>query len=152
MAYMTTEWVEKNITKNKYTGYRHCRFVFLDGCETSKGNWPGAFGIPKSTNSLASYLAPNRKPNTRPSAFVGWDVIVGGNTNQWGFTSGYRNFRGDWMFHWALNNEDLDESFRNARLESGWITESLMNSALRIYGYNQLGFIDYNRRQQWPGP
>jgi hypothetical protein len=150
-AYLTTEWVRNNITFNRYTGARLMRFVFLDGCETAKGDWPQAFGVPKLTNTLAYYTAPNRRPNSRPSAFVGWEKIVGGSP-QWGTTSGYRLFRGDWMFHWALNNEDLDEAFNNARLESGWITQQLMNEALRIYGYNQMGFLDYNNRSSWPGP
>jgi len=150
---LAAEWVKRNITFNKHTGARYLRFVFLDGCETSKGGWPSAFGIPKTTNALSFYTAAGRKPNTRPSAFVGWDVLVGGSP-QWGDTAGYKNFRTQWMFLWAHNSQfpQLDEALSEARRTSGWISEGLMNSALRVYGYNNLQFREYNRRADWPGP
>ena len=148
---ITTDWVEKNLTKNNREGYRHFRFVFLDGCETAKGKWPQAFGVPKSTNTLAYYTASGRKPNSRPSAFVGWEEIVGGS-RRWGTADAYALFRTEWMFQWASQFTDLDEAFTIARNNTQWITLAVMNGALRIYGYNDLGFQDYDSRGQWPGP
>ena len=97
------------------------------------------------------YTAPGRKPNSTPSAFVGWETIVGGSP-EWGVVSGYRLFRGSWMFRWALAFDDLDEAFVTARNQSSWISAQLMNSSLRIYGLNSLGFQAYDSRGQWPGP
>jgi hypothetical protein len=150
-AWLSPEWIRNNITFNENRGARYERFVWLDGCETSKGEWPEAFGIPKSTNTLAYYADPNRQPHTRPSAFVGWDKIVGGNP-EWGTTASYKYFRSEWMFQWSFEYTDLDEAFDLARSNSNWITQALMDSALRIYGYNKLGFQDFNRRIQWNGP
>jgi len=48
---------------------RHAyRFVFLDGCETAKGDLPLAFGIPKKKLTVADLADDGR----RPCAFMGW--------------------------------------------------------------------------------
>jgi hypothetical protein len=51
---------------------RHAfRFVFLDGCQTAKGNLPEAFGIIHRENvDLDDYTA----ASMRPSAFAGWNA------------------------------------------------------------------------------
>jgi hypothetical protein len=152
-AYLTSEWIKNNVTFNKYSGAKYFRCVFLDGCDTSVGDWPQAFGMNKATNSLAFYQNVNRKPHTRPSCFVGWQVVVGGSP-QWGTTAPYARWRSEWMFNWGNNAQarELDSAFQLARSNSGWISATLMNSALRLYGYNKLGFLEYNNRSQWNGP
>jgi hypothetical protein len=51
---------------------RHAfRFVFLDGCSSSKGTLPEAFGIIHKKNvPIDNYI----DASIRPSAFVGWDA------------------------------------------------------------------------------
>ena len=58
------------------------------------------------------------------------------------------------MALWSFNAQfpELDRAFQQARSNSGYITQDVMDSALRLYGYNQLGFRQYNQRNQWPGP
>ena len=55
-------WEAWTVAKNN-----RYRFVFLDGCDTSLGNWPATFHISKQTNNLAFYQNNPNKP--RPSAF-----------------------------------------------------------------------------------
>jgi hypothetical protein len=45
------------------------RFVFMDGCETAKGDLCLDFGIPKKQMTRADFLW---KRGLRPRAFVGW--------------------------------------------------------------------------------
>jgi hypothetical protein len=45
------------------------RFVFLDGCNTARGNLPLAFGIP---NKVVSDDDWNNKYHLQPRAFLGW--------------------------------------------------------------------------------
>jgi hypothetical protein len=150
VASLNSGWVRNNVTHNQYRGDKYFRFVFLDGCDTANGDWPGAFGMAKATNTIAFYTNPNRTPHTRPSCFVGWNKVVGGDPT-WGTTATYGLWRSEWMFQWAMIEENLDQSFRLARSNSSWISQTLMDSSLRLYGFNPLGFGLYNRRSQWNG-
>jgi hypothetical protein len=82
-ACLTSQWVKDNVTFNKSYGAIPFRFVFLDGCNTASGDWPQAWGVPKQEETIDYYKSPNNTSHARPSAFVGWDVTVGGNKD-WG--------------------------------------------------------------------
>jgi hypothetical protein len=146
-AYLGSQWVHDNITFNKYAGARPYRFVFLDGCNTANGDWPGAFGMPKQVEPLSYYQG---TPN-RPSAFVGWNVTVGGKP-EWGTLQNYWAYRQDWMADWAINyySDGLKDQLDEANYDSNWINISFLHDHMRIYGYDEIGFREYNRSGDWP--
>jgi hypothetical protein len=137
----------RQITFNKYAGARPYRFVFLDGCNTANGDWPGAFGMPKQAEPLSYYQG---TPN-RPSAFVGWNVTVGGKP-EWGTLQNYWAYRQDWMADWAINyySDGLKDQLDEANYDSNWINISFLHDHMRIYGYDEIGFREYNRSGDWP--
>ena len=145
--------VINELTFNRYSGARPYRFVWLDGCSTANGNWPGAFGISKTTNSLSYYTNSITNPkHRRPSAFVGWNQIVGGPN--WGFAQDAGHFRSQWMFDWMyfMNTRELPDSFENARQSSGWVSQQRLWDALRIYGYTVIRFDEFNHKNDWRWP
>jgi hypothetical protein len=148
-SYMTAQFVHDNITFNKSYGAIPFRFVFLDGCNTASGGWPQAWGVPKQSESLSYYQSSSNVTHARPSAFVGWDVEVGGSTD-WGTISSFWEFRKDWMAEWAGTEfETLDSSFSDANLVSNWVDASHL-SHLKKYGYTTMMFLEYNYSGQWP--
>ena len=115
------------------------RYVFLDGCNTANGSFPTKFGIPKKENvSLSDYLS----PNVRPSAFSGWTEykqygVLG--LIPWQFP-GYRiNF---WSF-WSQGNKELHEAHEDARVSIG-ANGMAIGQSLKIYGYKNMRFFDFN--------
>jgi hypothetical protein len=133
------------------------RFVFLDGCSTTTGDWPWAFGIGTLTNDLAYYQHTNQPP-TRPCAFVGWAEPVyysyplGNTQNGWGDYQKYAFFRSEWMFNWVNNGQTplLFESLSTARFDSGWISQERYDQIMRIYGFQRMRANEYNQRGDWP--
>lgn len=121
------------------------------------GDWPAAFGIPKQTNDLAYYkaLAANRNTRSasRPSAFVGWQVVVGGS-DLWGTTTTYAAFRSNWIGLWGntFDAPSISDSLVSANASAHWIDPILLKNSIRVYGYTALKFRDYNRKSDWPSP
>lgn len=149
-AYLTSQYVHDTITFNKYSGARPYRFVFLDGCNTANGNWPGAFGIPKQVEPESYYTSSANTRHTRPSAFVGWNVEIGGNKS-WGTVDKFWAFREDWMAEWAGTfGEILLWSTQDGNSDSGWVSPSQLSGHLVLYGYEDMGFFDYNYGGDWP--
>lgn len=154
-AMLTSATVRNEITFNRYAGSRPYRFAFLDGCNTANGDWPDAFGVGKGTNALAWYTGTNNTRRVRPSAFVGWNVTVGGKG--WGTVDKFWQFRGFWMGNWSVNKNDTDkgrlgEALRLAQSGAIWPPQGLpqLNGALRVHGYQNLRFDEYNHRNDWP--
>jgi hypothetical protein len=79
-AHLNSSTVLSEVTSNMATGVHQYRFVWLDGCYTALGNWPGVFGINKATNDIGYSTNSVTNPNHfRPSAFVGWATAPGGD-------------------------------------------------------------------------
>jgi hypothetical protein len=152
-AFLLSQTVRDQITYNKYGGARPYRFVWLDGCSTANGDWPNAFGVSKTTNSLAWYQSSTNNPShNRPSAFVGWNQTVGGPG--WGTVQGYFNCRTEWMFQWQYywNTKTLTDALEDGRHNSNWIDSGKFWGAIRVYGFNELRMNQFNRRTDWPLP
>jgi len=136
-AFMTTQIVHDNITFNKNSGAILYRFVFLDGCNTASGGWPAAWGVPKQAEPESYYTSSANKNHSRPSAFVGWDVEIGGSKD-WGTVPNFWNFRSYWMSDWAGTfQQDLADSLFDGNDFSGWVSPSQFNSHNKVYGYTQ---------------
>ena len=149
---LTSGWVKNNVTANKSYGAIPFRFVFLDGCDTAAGDWPQAWGVPKQVETLDYYQSTNNISHARPSAFIGWDVEVGGNG--WGTVNKFWDFRSNWMAIWSVqsyggNPASLNDAFETARSISGWVPNQV-NAHLKKYGYTDMTFRQYNRAGDWP--
>lgn len=154
-AYLTSQSVSNELTFNRYSGARPYRFVWLDGCSTANGNWPGAFGVDKASYDLDHYTNSASNPkHRRPSAFVGWNQIVGGP--QWGSSLAAANFRSEWMSKWYYNwqTEGLTQAFKDASQSANWPPggESRLFGAMKIYGYSELLMNGYNQKNDWRWP
>jgi hypothetical protein len=156
-AFLAHTAVLGGITENKEVGPRRYRFAFLDGCASAGGYWPEAFGVGKETNTLAIYQDPSFNVyNWRPSAFVGWQEPIGycwvrnQRVGDWGDYVQYANFRTEWMTEWSVRARTLIASLTQASQTAGWINSSTLNRVLRAFGYQELRFNDFNRREDWP--
>lgn len=152
-AYLTSKWVHDNVTDNSTWGPMPFRFVFLDGCDTANGGWPGAWGVPKQAETLSYYESAANTTHARPSAFVGWNVEIGGST-AWGTVQNFWLFRQYWMANWSVqsgqSDDDLNAVFEQARSASNWVPYSQLWDHLKIYGYQTMKFTEYNQRGNWP--
>lgn len=151
-AFITSQWVHDNVTFNKSYGAMPFRFVFLDGCNTATGDWPQAWGIPKQAVTLDYYTSTNNPKGARPSAFVGWDVTVGGQG--WGTVKQFWDFRTTWMAAWSVQSyggspASLSDALETARNFSGWVPNQV-NAHLKEYGYTAMTFRKYNQAGDWP--
>jgi hypothetical protein len=151
-AKLTSEYVHNSIIFSKYGGARPYRFVFLDACNTANGNWPWAFGIANQFETLGYYESSANVEHTRPSAFVGWNVELGGNKS-WGTIDKFWAYREDWMSEWAggiYKPESLSESLTDGNTDSGWVSSGQLTAHIIEYGYTDMGFLDYDSAGQWP--
>ena len=119
---------------------RHAfRYVFLDGCKTANGDFPTSFGIRKKENVPIEAYQKNR---LRPSAFSGWTdfkQIALFDEIPWQFPA----YRIQFFFYWSYGYENLAGAHERARIECrlpGW----RIGEDLRIFGYRQMMFNDYN--------
>lgn len=153
-AFLSSQWVRDNITFNKFAGARPYRFVWLDGCSTAAGDWPRAFGMPYQAEPLSYYQSTNNVTHARPSAFVGWDVTIGGKP-EWGTIDKFWLFRSYWMGNWSVQDGyypqgNLDDVMEQARSGSGWIAFAQMWAHLKIYGYSVMQFTEVDYKSNWP--
>jgi hypothetical protein len=132
------------------TRYNRYRFVFLDGCSTAAGDWPNAFNISKTNHTIQFYE--NHPKHPRPSVFVGWNEVVGGEPG----TDVYDalNFRNNWMGIWANGSgfPSIKTSLENANSIYGWLPPGTFNSKIRFYGYEDMKIRDYNGKGDWRWP
>jgi hypothetical protein len=155
-AYLADWYVRQNITVNPYSGSHPYRFVFIDACNTGKGDLPDAFGVPKQQQTLGYYQSATTNPrHVRPSAYVGWNTEIGANTNGWGTVDQFWNFRETWAADWSLGGspagqETLINSLDFARDNTSWASPSQVNSDLCVYGYWDLQYRQYNYGGDWP--
>ncbi|WP_205880807.1 hypothetical protein [Limisphaera ngatamarikiensis] len=125
-------------TGNPLSTNRHAyRFVFLDGCETAKGDLPLAFGIPKKTMTLEDFADDGR----RPCAFMGWTA-----TKWMGILNRVWYDHINWVtwfeYEWVVRGKGLRTAAKDA---AGYAGASGINlSNLKIYGYDQLGYNEFN--------
>ncbi len=99
------------------------RFVFLDGCETGRGNFCESFGIPAITVSTNFFAA--MKVESR--AFLGYKNSVNFSPSQWEFRSiMLANFLG----RWESGGVDINHCVGAAQAESF----QPMDSSAVIYG------------------
>ncbi|HEY5298375.1 MAG TPA: hypothetical protein VIK59_10660 [Verrucomicrobiae bacterium] len=153
-AHLMSQDVPDKITVNNPLGACFYRFVFLDGCNTANGDLPDAWGIGKATNDLAYYNSPGNTRHLRPSAFVGWNTTPGGSG--WGTQDNALGFRSSWMGNWSVNNgnpsDGLSDIFTFTADNYGWPPNRSPQlwSALRVYGYRNIKFNEYNRQGDWP--
>jgi len=117
---------------------RHAyRFVFLDGCETAKGDLPLAFGIPKKKLTVADLADDGR----RPCAFMGWsstkwiDIL----NRVW---YDHINFVTWFKYEWIDVGRPLLDAVNQAKTYPG--TSQVNTGNLKIYGYDQLGYNQFN--------
>jgi hypothetical protein len=132
------------------THYNRYRFVFLDGCSTASGNWPNAFSITKTNRDISFYE--NDPAHPRPSVFVGWNEIVGGEPG----TDVYHqlDFQKNWMGIWANDSDhpSIKTSLERANSIFDWLPIGTFNSKIRFYGYQDMKIGDYNRKGHWTRP
>lgn len=154
-AYLYSLNVSNELTFNRYSGSRPYRFVWLDGCSSATGNWPGAFGVGKGTNDYSYYTNSVSNPkHRRPSAFVGWNQPVGGQG--WGSAQAYFNYRTEWMQDWYYywQSRSLVDALGNARRTANWPPggDGQLWGALRVYGYTVLRMDEFNHKNDWRWP
>jgi len=119
---------------------RHAfRFVFLEGCSSSKGTLPEAFGIiHKPIDDMSYYTG----ASIRPSAFVGWDAdknigIPGG------LFYSHVNFIVHIQYDMIANGDGIEPAIAWAAGQpdvSWW----LWTSELQVFGFTDLHFGQYN--------
>jgi hypothetical protein len=123
---------------------RHAfRFVFLDGCQTAKGNLPEAFGILHRQNvDLNDYIA----ASMRPSAFAGWTA-----TKWITFLNGYYlnydhvNFISHVQTEMLLYGNGIHDAINNAATHYWDVTWSFnWINQMSVYGFWDLHFGQYN--------
>jgi hypothetical protein len=148
-AFLTSQWVHDNVTFNRWHGAMPYRFVWLDGCNTASGNWAWAWGVPSQIEPLSYYQSANNSTGARPSAFIGWNVEVGGK--DWGTIQGFWSFRQFWMASWTSTYfQQLSDAFGDARDFSNWVPPAQVNAHLVQCGFNAMTFWQYNHGGDWP--
>lgn len=154
-AHLSSQTVSNELIFNKHTVARPYRFVWLDGCSTANGAWPGAFGVDKAIYDLGHYTNSVTNPkHRRPSAFVGWNQILGGQG--WGDLQGKWLFNGmvfeEWSYWWQT--EGLSDAFEDAVRDTYWPPggQDQLWGALCIYGYTNMLFNQFNQKNDWRWP
>lgn len=149
-AFLNSQTAKDEITFNKNSGLHFYRFVFLDGCNTANGDWPEAFGVDKTTHDINFYTSASNKWHIRPSAFIGWNTTIGGS-KEWGTIQKFWQFRGFWMGNWSVTytGVNLVDALESARSGSGWISLGQYQDHIRIFGYPDLKFNEYNHKGDW---
>jgi hypothetical protein len=136
----------KEIASNLHTSpdnqtNRHAyRFVFLDGCSTSKGTLPEAFGIIHKPITNINYYT---GASIRPNAFVGWDADKNAS-NFWGdiFYS-HVSFIGWIQYAMIANGDGIKAAIEWAanRPDVSWW---LWTTELQVFGFTDLHFGQFN--------
>jgi hypothetical protein len=58
-------------------------------------------------------------------------------------------FRSEFAFHWSLLNKTAVVAFSDARINSGAFDDWIK---LKLYGYSDLRYGQFNQRSGWPLP
>jgi hypothetical protein len=90
----------------------------------------------------------------RPSAFVGWNQVVGGQG--WGSAQAFFDYRAEWMQDWYYNwtFRTLFDALKNAGQSANWPPggDQQLFGALKVYGYTNLLMNGYNQKNDWQWP
>lgn len=122
--------------------YEHSyRFVFLDGCETAKGKWPDAFGIPSKPQPKAWF---DKNGYKRYRAFMGWNdfikIGIGGNPTANFFK--HLDFSSGFFQEWGLEGKLLKQATIDAAAQHVGIPNWSELQNLKIGGYEDLPWHD----------
>ncbi len=94
------EDMQNFLVNGNFTGYplflHPFRFVFLDGCTTSEGNWSVAFGIERKKTTAAEYA----QNGLRPRAFMGFKTLKAFRCGSQ-FCADHENFVLDFFTRWS---------------------------------------------------
>lgn len=145
----------QNVLGNNFTSTtkHRFRFVWLDGCDTARGDWPHAFALGKREN------VPISQYSSRPGVFCGFmdkvtvatlvidpatgAVITGSIPDRVGF------FRSNFAFYWGLASRTVVDAFHDSRIASGAFDDWIK---LKLYGFQDMYYEQFNRRSDWPVP
>ncbi len=131
--------IARDLGLNPVSPNRHpYRFVFLDGCSTANGDMSAAFGIKQNENmTQADFL----KAKERPKAFIGWTeskVLASGTA----LNKKHINFLNKFIELCEGNQKPLKQALDEA---AEFVGPGLIGySNLKIYGYPNLKFSEYN--------
>lgn len=128
-----------NVTAS--TNATRYRWVWIDACSTALGQWPQTFGMGSRENvPLSDYTS-------RPAAYCGFTKDV------YGFNSALGeigidsiNYRSYFLLYWNAFELPLKSAFESAQNSSGFPDASF----LRIYGYWNLHWDEFNTKGEWP--
>lgn len=125
------------------------RFVFLDGCDTAKGDLPIVFGIPKNPETISQADWDN-KYHLQARAFVGWPSGTGYSVRNV-MPQDHLRFILNFWHEWSGYNPESDSFDRNftlqdalnraAQTDSGGYWTSL-NRQIKLYGCPTLCFYE----------
>jgi hypothetical protein len=143
---ISTPQLARMLNNNPFskTNAQPFRFVFLDGCQTSKGEFPQLFGIPKGTYTSAQFTAAR---GLRPRAFVGWPDLkvigIAGSLNQT-----HKNFIENFYTQWpVIDSQGIPTTLRQA-LDRAAIDPNTggrftdLDEKAKIYGSPDLTFYE----------
>jgi hypothetical protein len=130
------------------------RFVFLDGCDSAKSDWPGVFALGMVENKqLVDYK------KARPGIFIGWDIEPGlfatplndngrNAIGQWvrgSWRAEYVYFMADFLAQLQNFHKNIQDAYNHALN----LMPSDLLGHLKMYGYWGLTVYDYNLREDW---
>jgi len=130
-----------NNTAAPGTNNTRYRFVWIDACAGALGSWPATFALGNTENrALANYTV-------RPGAFCAYTQNVYGYGGHTSVTAAAANYRSAFVFWWKDLNRGVHSAFDHARDDSGFNAAA---QYLKIYGYWDLGWRQYNTKGEWP--
>jgi len=115
------------------------RFVWMDGCNTANGDWPDTFAMGKQENkALIDYTV-------RPSVFCGFNAVYTFATGT-NVVPEVAYYRSEFAFNWSQRGMTVYMAHFQAGLSSGWSP----GNTLKLYGYWDLHWKEYNTKIEWP--
>lgn len=121
------------------------RFVFLDGCDTAKGDLALDFGIPKQTIYATNMI---NRYGLRPRAFVGWKTKTGASVKNT-IPQPHAQFISRFFEIWPQinptnnNNYTLREALNKAAIDpNSNLPYTTLHEDITIYGCPDLYFYD----------
>lgn len=130
---------------------RPLRFVWLDGCSTASGAWAAACGIEKKENVPLTFYTKNGK---RPGVLCGFANPIYANnpaTTPGELDLDFAYYRSNFAFYW----EEIGSTVIDAHAQADALTPETdpsfpYHSELKIYGYGNLKYAEYNNPSDWP--
>ncbi len=141
------------ISLPNHPNYRPLRFAWLDGCATAADDWATQFGIQARPDVSLDFYKTN---GTRPGAFCGFaNSIYARNhyTPDNTLDLDFAYYRSNFVFYWQEIGATLKSSHQQAdQLTPEQDPDYPFHSYLKIYGYSELLYGQYNQPDDWPLP